>query len=257
MAALHPHSQAISSPLFHRVGRNRLTRTIDFVLVFIRRYLPPLHWIGIRWLAGCMYVYARVLAATARIVTAGAYPWPQIPPGSVLAFWHGSAPSLLAAFAAHKPQAPVKLMVSRDPRGDCVALFSRWLGFEAVRGDAEHGGWRALIEIATAVSQGAIALIAPDGGGPPGFARAGIAILASAAHAALIPVGAKCRPSIIERRKWDAQRNPLPFARIAVVCGEPLRFPRLEDAASIETSRAALQQALDHASGQAREALGL
>lgn len=250
VAALHPQSAMISSPMFHKVGRNRLTRTIDAVLVFIRKHVPPLHRIGIRCLAGCLYVYIRAVAATARMIAAGAYQWPDVPLGSVLAFWHGSAPSLLVAAAARKPPVPVILMVSRDPRGDCVALLCHWLGFETVRGDAEHGGWSALIEIANAVNHGAIALIAPDGGGPPCVARAGVAILASAAKAPLIPVGATCWPSILERRKWDAQRNPLPYARIAIVCGEPLYFPRFEDAAAIEGSRAELQQALDRASHQ-------
>jgi lysophospholipid acyltransferase (LPLAT)-like uncharacterized protein len=257
MAALRPHSETLSSPLFHKIGRNRLTRTIDAVLVFVRQYIPPLHWIAIRCLAGSLYVYARAVAATARFVTSGAYRWPEIPPGSVLVFWHGSAPSLLVAFAARKPRAPVKLMVSRDPRGDCVALFCRWLGFETVRGDAEHGGWRALIEIADALNHGAIALIAPDGGGPPCVARAGVAILASVVHAALIPVGANCRPSVMERRKWDAPRNPLPYARVAVVCGEPLHFARFEEAEAIEKSRAELQDALNRAARQARLELGL
>jgi len=251
VAALHPQSATISSPRFHKAGRNRLTRTIDAVLMFIRKYLPPLHWLGVRSLAVCLYLYIRAVAATASTIAAGAYRWPEVAPGSVLAFWHGSAPSLLVAFAADKPEVPVKLMVSRDPRGDCVAVFCRWLGFEPVRGDAEHGGWSALIEIASAVNQGAVALIAPDGGGPPCVARAGVAILASAAHAAIIPLGATCRPSVLERRKWDEQRNPVPYARVAVFCGEPIHFPRFEDAAAIEASRAELQKALERASQQA------
>ena len=152
---------------------------------------------------------------------------------------------------------PVKLMVSRDARGDCVALFCRWLGFEVVRGDAEHGGWKALIEIANEVHQGAAALISPDGGGPPLVARVGAVALASAAGVPLIPVGADCSPSVFEQHKWDDARNPLPYGRIAVACGEPLNFPSFEDAASLEMAREQLKDALNRAADEARGALSL
>jgi lysophospholipid acyltransferase (LPLAT)-like uncharacterized protein len=246
----------MSSAAFHKTGRNRLTRTVDTVFEFSRRYLRPLHWVVIRLCALLLYGYARAVRATAKIVMVGCYQWPDFPPGSVLAIWHGSAPSLLVAFTARRPRMPVKLMVSRDARGDCVAVFCRWLGFEIVRGDAEHGGWKALKEIAGEVHNGGAALISPDGGGPPFFARVGAVALASAAGVSLIPVGADCRPSVFERHKWDDARNPLPYGRIAVACGEPLTFPPLEDAASLEAARQQLQDALDRAASEARSALG-
>lgn len=255
LAAKHLRSTAISSSAFHRIGRNRLTRAIDAVLEFIKRYLPPVHWAAIRLLAIFLYGYARAVGATAEIVTVGISPWPDFPKGSVLAIWHGSLPSLLVAFAARRPTVPVKLMVSRDARGDYVAPFCRWLGFDIVRGDAQRGGWEALIGIAGEVHRGAAALISPDGGGPPLVARVGAVALASAAGVPLIPVGAHCRPGIFERHKWDDARNPLPFARIAVACGEPLRFPVLEDGGSLESARKQLQDALNRAANEARNAL--
>ncbi len=254
LSELHRHSTI--SAAFHNAGRNRLTRTVDKALEFIRRYLLPVHWLTTLIGALFLYGYARVVRATAKIVPVGAYRWPDVPKGSVLAIWHGSAPSVLVAFTARRPSMPVKLMVSRDARGDCVALFCRWLGFEVVRGDAEHGGWSALIEIAKEVRNGAVALISPDGSGPRLVARVGAVVLASAVGVPLIPVGADCRPSIFERHKWDDARNPLPFGRIAIACGPPLTFPSLEDVASIEGARKALQEALDRAAGEARGALG-
>jgi lysophospholipid acyltransferase (LPLAT)-like uncharacterized protein len=255
LTALHRASETISSAAFHKIGRNRVTRTIDAALDFIKRYLPPIHWVAVRLLALLLYGYARAVGATTEIVTKGSYRWPDVPKGSVLAIWHGSAPSLLAAFTARKPSMPLKLMVSRDPRGDCVALFCRWLGFEIVRGDAEHGGWKALIEIANGLHDGAAALISPDGGGPPFVARIGAVALASAAGVSLIPIGADCRPSVFERHKWDDARNPLPYGRIVVVCGEPLTLPSFADAASLERARQQLQGALDRAAEEARRAL--
>ncbi len=256
LTALHGHSEIISSAAFHRVGRNRITRSIDKTLEFIKRYLPPIHWVAVRVLALLLYGYARAVAATAEIVTAGSRRWPDIPKGSVLAIWHGSTPSLLAAFTAKRPSMPLKLMVSRDPRGDCVALFCRWLGFEVVRGDAKHGGWKALMQIASEVHDSAAVLISPDGSGPPLVARVGAVALASAVRLPLIPVGTDCRLPVFERHKWDDARNPLPYGRIAVACGEPLTFPPFQDAASLERARQQLQEALGCAADEARSALG-
>jgi lysophospholipid acyltransferase (LPLAT)-like uncharacterized protein len=255
LAALRLHSKTITSSAFHKTGRNRLTRTVDATLAFVRQYLPPIHWLATRLLAVLLYGYARAVRATTEIVTVGAYQWPNFPKGSVLAIWHGSAPSLLVAFTARRPSIPVKLMVSGDSRGDCVAVFCRWLGFEIVRGDAQHAGWRALIEIANEVHHGAGALISPDGGGPPLVASVGAVALGSAAHVPLIPVGADCRPSVFERHKWDGARNPLPYGRIAVACGEPLVFPLFEDAESLERARQELQAALNRVAAEARSAL--
>lgn len=255
VAALRSHSKIISSSAFHKTGRNRLTRLIDAALEFIRRYLPPLHWLMVRIVALFLYAYARAVRATAEIVTVGSYRWPDFPKGSVLAVWHGSAPSLLVAFNARRPAMPVKLMVSRDPRGDCVALLCRWLGFEIVRGDAEHGAWKALLQIATEVNRGDVALISPDGGGPPLVARVGAVALASVAGVPLIPVGADCRPSLFERHKWDVARNPLPWGRVSVACGEPLTLPSFENADSLEKARQQLQDALNCAADEARTAL--
>jgi lysophospholipid acyltransferase (LPLAT)-like uncharacterized protein len=257
VSALRRRSETISSARFHKIGRGRLTRTIDAVLDLVKRYLPPLYWLVVRFGAVLLYGYARSVRATAKITTVGSYRWPDFPPGSVLVIWHGSAPSLLVAFTARRPAMPVKLMVSSDARGDCVALFCRWLGFETVRGDAQHGGWKALIDIANEVRGGGVALISPDGGGPPLFARVGAVALASAAGVPLIAVGACCRPAVFERHKWDQARNPLPYGRIAVACGEALTFATLEDAASLEGARQQLQEALERAANEARRALGL
>lgn len=255
LSALRRRSSVISSTVFHRKGRNRLMRTVDGALEFIRRRLRPIYWL-ITWFgAVLLYGYARAVRATAEIVTVGRYRWPDFPKGSVLAIWHGSTPSLVIAFSARRPGMPVTLMVSRDARGDCVALFCRWLGFEIVRGDAQHGGWKALTEIANQVRGGDTALITPDGGGPPFFAREGAVALAAAAGVPLIPVGADCRPALFERHKWDEPRNPLPYGRISVVCGEPLTFPVLTDGASLETARQQLQDALGRAAAEARSAL--
>src|SRR5271167_4340565 len=68
VASLHRRSKTMSSAAFHKTGRNRLTRTVDAALEFVRQYLPPIHWTATRLLAVLLYGYARAVGATAEIV---------------------------------------------------------------------------------------------------------------------------------------------------------------------------------------------
>ena len=211
-----------------------------------------MHWLVGRISASALFCYARWAASTVTLVKRGVYLWPQIPAGAVLAIWHGNAPSLVGAFVAQRPTVPVQILISTDPRGDYLSLLCSWLGFKVVRGDAEHGGWGALAALAEELCQGGSVVITADGGGPVSTAKIGAVVLASSVHAPLIPVGANCRPAILESHKWDAARNPLPYSRLSVVCGEPVRYPEIIDAASLENARRQLQHALNQVSQEAR-----
>ncbi len=263
LALIHQCQLSVPSESAHLIGRerfmkgrNRFTRTVDALLSVIRQYLPSLHWLLVRSIAFLLFCYVRAgLRSTVALLKLGHFQWPEIPKGSVLAIWHGSIPSLLTALVVQRPTGPVHILVARDSRGDSLALLCRWLGFEVIRGDSEHGGWEALAQIAENVHKGAAALITVDGGGPALNAKVGAVALASVAHAPLIPIGADCRPAVLERHKWDAPRNPLPYARIAVVCGEPISFQAIADATALEVARRQLQEALNSVSRAARRCL--
>ena len=117
-------------------GRNILTRAIDSTFALVRKYLPPLHWLVVALAATVMFLYAQVVAFTARLVSTGSSQWPNIPAPCVLALWHRDAPSLLVIFAKRRPPCRTAIMVSHDPRGDSLALLCRMIGFHVVRGDA-------------------------------------------------------------------------------------------------------------------------
>jgi lysophospholipid acyltransferase (LPLAT)-like uncharacterized protein len=233
-----------------------LTRTLDTLLYSTRRYALPLHRLIVVTVAGLLYLYARLVALTSRLSSTGDYVWPDIPAPSVIALWHGGAPSLLAAFAKRRPHSPVSIMVACDPRGDCLALLCRLLGLRVVRGDASRGGWAALAELARGLLRGNCVVVTADGGGPARLTKPGAVALASAAGVPLIPVGADCRPAIYERRKWDGARNPVPFGRVALTVRRGRRFPAFSDAGALERARLWSQQALDEAAAAATASLG-
>jgi lysophospholipid acyltransferase (LPLAT)-like uncharacterized protein len=137
------------------------------------------------------------------------------------------------------------IMIARDPRGDCLALFCRLLGLRVVRGESGESGWEALAKLAQEMARGGCAVITADGGGPARVAKVGAVALAAATGASLLPVGADCRPAIYERHKWDRVRTPLPFGHVVIALGQPRDYPVLADLASLEEARRRLQDALD------------
>ena len=226
-------------------GRNILTRAMDSTFALLRKYLPPLHWLVIALGATVMFLYALVVAVTARLVSTGSPQWPNIPAPCVLALWHHDAPSLLVVFAKRRPPCRTAIMVSHDPRGDSLALLCRMIGFHVVRGDSEEGGWNALLQLARELMNGGLVILTADGGGPARQAKVGAIALASAVGVPLMPLGADCYPAISEPHKWDAARNPVPFCSLKISLGPPRTFEPLTDLTSLEGAQAWLEKTLN------------
>ena len=207
--------------------------------------MPPLHWLGVAVSAGVFFIYARLVALSARLVTSGEAGWPDLLAPSVVALWHGDAPSLLVAFAKRRTTADAAILIAGDPRGDFLALLCRMLGFDVVRTSGIHGDWSALIELARRLKQGACVFITADGGGPAKVAKFGAITLASATGVPLVPLAADCHPAIQQSHKWDAARNPLPFSSVNVWVGSSRRLVPLENRESLEDARSWLEHALN------------
>lgn len=227
------------------LGRNVLTRTLDLAFALVRRYLPPLHWLLAAMTATALFLYAQIVAVTARLVTTGSRGWPHVPTPSVLALWHRDAPSLLVAFAKRRPHARTVIMIARDPRGDYLALLCRLIGLGVVRGDSEEGGWDALLQLADELMHGACVILTADGGGPARIAKVGAVALASSVGVPLIPLAVDCHPAIEERHKWDAARNPVPFCSLTISIGPSRRFDFFADLSAVAEARAWLEKALN------------
>jgi lysophospholipid acyltransferase (LPLAT)-like uncharacterized protein len=243
-------------PIKKHSGRNLWTRTLDWFFATVRHYVPPLHWLGVRIGAFIVFIYVRLVALTMRLVTTGCFRWPNIAAPCVFAMWHGDAPSFLVAFAARRPAFDLAIMISIDPRGDFLARLCLLLGFIVVRVGGAERRWQALIDLARKIEQGACAVITTDGGGPAHTVKVGALALASATHVPLVPLSANCHPAIVEPHKWDAARNPVPFAKVAVATGEPRTIEPLSSLEVIEQNIQGLQLALERLGIETRKFLG-
>ena len=251
ITALVRQSRSAAETPPRTVSRNLWTRTIDRILNTLRRYAVPLHFIGYILAALALFLYARLVALTTRLITNGQNQWPMLPEPVVLALWHGDAPAFITAFARKRPRGEVGIMVARDPRGDSLALLCQMLGLKVVRGDSGDQAWEALRKLAVLIESGASVVITADGMGPSRVVKVGALALASATGAPIVPLGANCYPALAQRRKWDAARNPVPFGHISVFMGPVKSIPVISDIETLEKERISLQQAIEEASAAA------
>ncbi len=146
--------------------------------------------------------------------------------------WHGQILMLPWANArlrrthgAHR----VSVLASRSRDGEMVARYAARFGVAAIRGSSSRGGIVGLRSLVAAVQSGQDVALVPDGPrGPRGQLKEGVVLLAALTGAPVVPLAVAAHPA---RRlaSWDAFLVPLPFARCALVLGEPLSVPRDAD----------------------------
>jgi lysophospholipid acyltransferase (LPLAT)-like uncharacterized protein len=140
---------------------------------------------------------------------------------AVLAFFHGRQ-FLQAGFFA-KRQIGIMSSLSRD--GEIQTHIMTGLGYEVVRGSASRGGARGLIGMKKLMEKGHHAAIAVDGPkGPIHEVKPGAIYLAKKTGAPVIGAASSANPSHIFSRAWDLYLLPWPFAKGAVIMGEPIYF---------------------------------
>ncbi len=142
----------------------------------------------------------------------------------------------------------VSVLASRSRDGEMVARYAARFGVAAIRGSSSRGGIVGLRSLVAAVQSGQDVALVPDGPrGPRGQLKEGVVLLAALTGAPVVPLAVAAHPA---RRlaSWDAFLVPLPFARCALVLGEPLSVPKDAD-----RSRAAkdIARALDETTAAA------
>ena len=158
----------------------------------------------------------------------------------IVAFWHNRLLMMPIAAAG----ARICIMVSHHRDGEMATrALERW-GIHTVRGSASRGAVPGFMRLVGAYRNGYSLAVLPDGPrGPRYVAKPGVIYLARSTGAVIYPVSfAASRATRL--RSWDRLIVPLPFARVRVVVGEPLRVSEHADNEQMETQRRALEQRL-------------
>lgn len=159
--------------------------------------------------------------------------------GFIGALWHEDLPLWAYVFRG----TGFTVLASRSRDGEIAARVARRFGLRSVRGSSSRGGEEALRETVDILrGGGSVGFIADGPRGPRHVSKIGPILAAKMSGRAIVPIGCAMLGAL-RLRNWDRTRVPLPFARIVVCGGEPMRVP--PDASRDETER--LRQRLQDA----------
>jgi lysophospholipid acyltransferase (LPLAT)-like uncharacterized protein len=141
----------------------------------------------------------------------------------VLCYWHDEI--FTTGFYIErvaKRKLRLSYMVSPSVDGDLVEKLLTRSDAHVIRGSATRSGIKPLRHMYRAMmEQGISPVLLPDGPiGPQYECKAGAAMLAQLAGAAILPIAGVCS-RVRKLKTWDRLRLPLPFARLVIAFGPP------------------------------------
>jgi lysophospholipid acyltransferase (LPLAT)-like uncharacterized protein len=177
---------------------------------------------------------------------------PDIP--IILAMWHGQ--HLLAPFI-RRPIDKTKVLISHHTDGEMTTLTVQRLGLEVIRGSGDphgrfdrKGGVSAFFQMIEALKEGYTVALTADIPKIPRIASPGLVKLASVSGRPIYPIAlATSRRFVLSN--WDRTTINLPFGRLGVALGAPVRVPAQIDEAITERWRLAVEISLNEATARA------
>lgn len=168
---------------------------------------------------------------------------------SILALWH----EVIFASTYYLRHRGIVVLTSKSFDGEYIARFLTRLGFGAIRGSSSRGGVRGLVEMIRVMKSGLPMAFTVDGPrGPRHVAKSGPIMLAKKTGNSILPFVS--RPNrFITINSWDRLQIPMPFSKVVVIFGEPIRIdPAADDRAQTEALDK-LQKTLDELTMRAKE----
>ncbi len=135
----------------------------------------------------------------------------------IYAFWHGRQ-FILVRYMSNKN---ISIMSSTSRDGILQANILKKFKYEIISGSSAKSPVRALIGSVQKMREGYDVGFAVDGPrGPLHRVKPGAIFLAKKMQAPIIPISFSANPSII-LKSWDKYLLPKPFAKSAIIFGEP------------------------------------
>jgi lysophospholipid acyltransferase (LPLAT)-like uncharacterized protein len=150
----------------------------------------------------------------------------------------------------------VGFLVSPSVDGTAPAMLVQKFNAHVIRGSSTHTGARALRDYyETIVKQQVSPAITPDGPrGPRHEFKPGAIMLSQITGKPILPI-AVAHSAKYTFRTWDSFELPLPFSRVAIVYGEPVKVSRAMDADALAGWQRQMAERLIELRRQAEAAL--
>jgi lysophospholipid acyltransferase (LPLAT)-like uncharacterized protein len=174
----------------------------------------------------------------------------------IYSFWHNRLLLMPNLYRRIRGTKRLCALVSRSRDGQYISEVLKGFGIAAVRGSTSKGGEVAILEMVDRLHAGDDAAVTPDGPrGPCYRVQPGVILIAQMSGLPIVPVSGD-----VSRKKrlknWDRFIVPLPFARGALVFGDPIWVPRDLDPEGREKLRAALEGTMREVDRKAAAAVG-
>jgi lysophospholipid acyltransferase (LPLAT)-like uncharacterized protein len=147
-------------------------------------------------------------------------------------------------------------LISPSVDGTAPAMLVGKVGGHVIRGSSTHTGARALRDYyETIVKQEISPALTPDGPkGPLHEFKPGAVMLAQLTGKPILPVSVAASRAF-RFPTWDRFELPLPFSRVVIAYGEPVKMPRGVDAESLARLQGEMAGRLQALQQEARAAL--
>jgi len=147
----------------------------------------------------------------------------------LLALYHGELLPILL-YGAHRGK--IATIVSRHADGEIIARVLNRLGYKTIRGSTDRGrnkgGSAALKGVLEALKEGFHVAITVDGPkGPCCKVKDGILYASAVSRRPIYPV--RVRVKGFRLPSWDRFLIPLPFSKVEIVLGQPIRVENKEN----------------------------
>jgi 3-deoxy-D-manno-octulosonic-acid transferase len=178
----------------------------------------------------------------------------------IFAMWHGQF-GMLPKIKPDRP-ADVAAMVARHGDAELIAGVLSRFDMRLIRGAGaayrrrDRGGAAAFRESLKALQQGTtVAMTADVAPGPARKAGSGIVMLAKLSGRPIVPC-AMATSRYVTFNNWSAFTINLPFSKLGIVVGDPVRVPIDADSTALEAARIAVERGLNQATARAYELAG-
>jgi cobalt-zinc-cadmium efflux system protein len=147
-------------------------------------------------------------------------------------------------------------LISPSVDGTAPAMLAQKVGGHVIRGSSTHTGARALRDFyETVVRQEISPAITPDGPrGPLHDFKPGPVMIAQLTGKPILPISVAASHAW-RFGTWDRFELPLPFSRVAIAYGDPVRVPRVLDAQGLARIQREMADRLEALNATARAAL--
>lgn len=160
----------------------------------------------------------------------------------VIAHWHGDELGVLHLLKPYH----VACIISTSKDGDIMNRAVRLLGGQTVRGSSTRGGAQALKGIIRLKKQGWRPSVAVDGPkGPIYKVKPGILQISRLAQLPIVPLSFYASKVFTFEKSWNKSRLPLPFSKVVIQWGHPLRPISKEESAKQDDLLTQVEQAIN------------